>query len=60
MFVLLSTPKIRFRPSLFLFLTCKPHISVGSALMNVQQYHISGFTKKRIVKKLKPSGGRAP
>ena len=27
--------------------------------MNVQQCHISGITKKRIVKKLKPSGRRA-
>ena len=44
---------------MFQFLTCKPHISVCCVLMNVQQCHISGITKKRIVKKLKPSGGRA-
>ena len=32
---LLSTPKNSFRPSMFLFWTRKPHISVKSALMTV-------------------------
>ena len=48
---LLSTPKISFRPSMFLFLTCRPHISVRSSLMNVQQRHISGITKTITVTK---------
>ena len=51
---------IRFRPSMFRFSTYKPHISVGGALINVQQFRISGITKTRIVKKLKPSDGRSP
>ena len=47
---LTSSPKIRFRPSMFLFLTCKSDISVRSALVNVQQGHISGITQKIIVR----------
>ena len=33
---------------MLLCLTCKPHISVGSELLNVQQCHISGITKKEM------------
>ncbi len=51
---------------MFLFLTCKPNISMGSALSNVKQSHISGITQKIIENKFKAKwrtchvGGLAP